>query len=118
MALKIENLVTLRDYLHGVVSRADHHANDVIAVSSALIGFVMTYADGDIRVMTRNGHTTNVLWCVINKQWYAFVYNHNTFKIDLRERSIQGRVIIELDNNTTLNQLQEIFSNLVKEKVA
>ena len=113
MAVTVKDIDTLQEYIKGVMARADHHAGNVNEIALALVGAIVWKKDiSSIKVMEREGETKNVLWVNINKKKYAFVYNHDTGKIDMREKTIQGSNLYEFDNSTSLSSLKNIFNAL------
>ena len=113
MAITVKDIDTLQEYIKGVMGRADHHAGNVNEIVLALAGAIVWKKDiSSIKVMERAGETKNVLWVNINSKKYAFVYNHNTGKIDMREKTIQGSSLYQFDNNTSLSKLKNIFDLL------
>ena len=114
MALSVTEVEQLRQYIKGVMARADHHAGSVKEIALALVGAILWRKDdeGAIKVMERDGETTNVLWVAIGGKRYAFSYNHSTGLIEMREGSIQGKVLHTFSNATTLNAVYSIFGAL------
>lgn len=113
MALTVKDVDALQEYIQGVMDRADHHAENVNEIALALVGAIIWKKDTEsIKVMEKEGETKNVLWVNIRNTKYAFVYNHNTDKIDMRQGSIQGKKLFEFDNKTSLSELKTIFSRL------
>jgi len=113
VAVTVKDIDTLQEYIKGVMERADHHAGNVNEITLALAGAIVWRKDiSSIKVMARNGETKNVLWVNINSKKYAFVYNHETGKIDMRKNTIQGKNLHEFDNNTALSDLRIIFNDL------
>ncbi|TAF08305.1 MAG: hypothetical protein EAZ77_07330 [Nostocales cyanobacterium] len=113
MPQQVTDIETLKSYINGVMSRADHHAGDVNEISLALAGAIVWKKDVDpIEVMVRDGETKNVLWVKINNTRYAFSYNHNSGEIELRRASIRGDILHTFSNKTPLNQIKQIFESL------
>ena len=103
----------LRDYLRGVMDRADHHAQNVNEVSLAVAGGVVWRKDDDpLEVMTRKGEMKNVLWFKGNGKRYALSYNHDTGGIDLRQNTTQGPVVASFSNEITNAQVRTTFGGL------
>ncbi|WP_151087867.1 hypothetical protein [Hymenobacter baengnokdamensis] len=114
MALTVTDVEQLRDYLCGVMARADHHAGNVKEIALALVGGILWRKDDgeSIQVMTRDGQAKNVLWVTMGGRRYAFVYNHSTGEIDMRNGTLQGPLVHAFSNATPLATLQQIFQNL------
>ena len=113
MALTVEDVARLQEYISGVMTRADHHAGNVSEVVLALAGAVVWRKDAEpIRVMAQQGETKNVLWARIGGTRYAFSYNHDAGSIEMREGSTQGQVLHSFDNTTSLATVKHIFEAL------
>lgn len=114
MPLTVTEIEELRDYIGGVMGRADHHAGNVNEIALALVGAIVWRKDDDapIRVMTHNGETKNVLWAVIGGQRYAFSYNHVEDAIEMREGGTQGTPLHRFSNATPLSDVRLIFEQL------
>ena len=114
MALTVTEIEELRSYLQGVMARADHHAGKVKHVALALAGAILWRKNDDepIKVMVREGQTTNVLWVRIGSTRYALSYNHDAALIEMREGSTQGPTIQTFDNQTSLSSVYSFFEAL------
>ena len=78
MALTVTEIEALREYLNGVMARADHHAGNVKEIALALAGAILWRKNDNelIRAMVHDGETKNVLSVRIGAARYAFSYNH------------------------------------------
>lgn len=112
MAISINSIETLQQYLSGVLDRAEHHAGDVEGVSLALLGAIIWKSDGEIKVREYNGSPANMLWFWVHGNKYAMSYNHQTGQIELKERTHKGSVLHSFDNSTTYQEVIEIFKEL------
>ena len=113
MPHQVKDIDLLRDYLQGVLGRADHHAQAVNEVSLAVAGGIIWRKDDDpIEVMVREGEMKNVLWFRVNGKRYALSYNHQVQTIELRESSTQGNVVGSFSNSTPLSQVRTAFELL------
>ena len=113
MPKKVTDIDVLRNYLRGVMDRADHHAKNINEVSLSVAGGVVWRKDDDpLEVMTREGEMKNVLWFKVNGKRYALSYNHDTEKIELRKNTTQGSVVASFSNATPNTQVRTIFGGL------
>lgn len=114
MALTVTGVEELRDYLCGVMARADHHAGNVQEIALALAGGILWRKDDGepIQVMSRDGEAKNVLWATIGGQRYAFSYNHGTDEIDMRHGTVRGQALHSFSNATPLAAVHHIFKAL------
>jgi hypothetical protein len=114
MSLGVDDLNTLSTYVNGVIDRADHHASRVNAVVLALLGAVIwRKADGvSIEILKRGSTVGNVLWVEMAGSRYAFSYDHEREKIDLRKGSLQGETLSVFDNDSKLTDIYNAFKSL------
>ena len=112
MPKTVTDVDVLQEYLRGVMDRADHHAGNVNEICLAIAGAIVWRKDGDIRVYEREGKMTNALWVHVNGERYALSYDHDTGRIDIREDSMQGDVLISFDNSNTAAQVRDFFYSL------
>ena len=110
----IKTMTDLRQYLDGILFRAEHHSN-CDKVVGALIGEIMMYSDTskDIEVRTYDGKTANVAWVYFSGVRYAFCFNHKNGKIELRDRNERGRASYAFDNYCTVEEVHDIIKGLV-----
>lgn len=113
MPQQVTDIGVLRNYLRGIMDRADHHAQNANEVSLSVAGGVIWKKDDDpLEVMTREGEMKNVLWFKVNGKRYALSYNHNTGEIELRYKTTHGPVVAAFSNAIKNAQVREIFSGL------
>jgi len=113
MPQQVTDIDVLKNYLRGVMDRADHHAQNISEVALAVAGGVIWKKDDEaLEVMVREGEMKNVLWFRVGGTRYALSYNHDTQAIELRQGTTQGNVIGSFSNTTTNNQVRQIFSSL------
>ena len=113
MPQQVTDVDVLRDYLRGVMDRADHHAQNVNEVALAVAGGVIWRKDDDpLEVMVREGEMKNLLWFKVRGQRYALSYNHKTGEIDLRRGTTQGNVIASFSNAMPASQVRAVFGSL------
>lgn len=108
----IDNIHLLREYLTGVLDRANHHAHSVNQIALAIVGGIIWRTTNNIRVLSRQGDMKNVLWLQVDDRRLCFVYNHDTAQIDIRESTIQGNTIVSFDNSTPIADVKDFFENL------
>lgn len=113
MAITAKDVSTLHAYAEGVMGRADHHAGQVKAIALALLGGIVWKADpGSIEIKQYDGELANVLWLTVNGHRYALAYNHNTAKIEIRDRVQTGTALHSIDNQTPVADVETIFRGL------
>lgn len=78
MALQIESIGQLQQYLNGVLDRANHHAENVREIALALLGAIIWRAEGQLRVREYRGRPANIIWFEVAGNTYAMGFNHRT----------------------------------------
>lgn len=112
MAVTIESIKILQDYLSGVLEKANHHAPNVENIALAIAGGIIWRTTNKIKVLSREGDMKNVLWLEVNNRRICFVYDHTKESIDVREGSLQGQVIESFNDSTPLADVKTFFKNL------
>ncbi len=113
MPTEVRDLNVLKKYITGVIGRADHHAPGVNEIVLALVGGIVWRKDAKpIDVHTKDGEMKNVMWVRIGGKKYAFSYNHEAGEIEIRKRTIQGKVIHSFSNDTPVSEVKEVFEKL------
>ena len=112
MAISIDQIQLLKEYFDGVMSRADHHADNVNEIVLALIGGVIWRAEGNFEVKQYAGAPANILWMYVGDNRYCFKFNHETYMIECLEGGHSGDLIKEFDNATPLSEVKKFFASL------
>jgi hypothetical protein len=113
MPLELTEVQQLREYLRGVMDRADHHAGNVNEVILAIAGAVVWRKDDEtLEAFAREGQTKNVLWARIGGRRLTFSYNHEEQTIEVRENSTRGRVLRSFNNDDSAAAVAEFFRGL------
>ena len=108
----IDSIHILKEYLTGVLDRANHHAHNVNEIALAIAGGIIWRTTNNIKVLSRQGDMKNVLWLLVNDRRLCFVYNHHSGDIDVKEGSTQGATIISFNNSNSLTEVKTFFENL------
>lgn len=112
MATTIQNIEVLREYLSGVLDRANHHAQNVNEIALAIAGGIIWRTTNNIKVMSKEGDMKNVLWLQVDNKRLCFVYNHLTGNIEVREGTIQGIVVESFNNSTPIAKVKLFFETI------
>lgn len=113
MPAQILDVDTLKNYIEGVMQRAEHHAQSVASVALTLAGAIIWKKDPEpIEVFSYDGVMKNVLWVRIRGQRYAFSYDHKTGQIEMRQGSTQGSVMHRFDDTVSADVVRTIFAAL------
>jgi hypothetical protein len=111
MPVAVNDVATLRHYIEGVMSRAAHHGPRVSAILLALAGAIVWRKDPEpieVHEGRSMAHGT-VLWVRMNRNRYAFRYNHQTRRIEMRFGTTRGAVLHSFDNDTPVSEVEQIF---------
>ncbi len=112
MAISVNSIQILQDYLRGVLDRAGHHALNVEGVALTLLGAMIWKSDSTIEVREYAGTPANMLWFWVNGNRYVLTYNHGTQTIELKDRSNTGVVLHSFDNSTSYQYIIDVFGAL------
>ncbi|MDA7746193.1 hypothetical protein N8878_02535 [Psychromonas sp.] len=114
MAISISEVAVLKDLFLKVVERANNHAQSVNQIIYPLLGFILLTIDeeSDIQMKASEGDQGNLLWLTTNGHRYAFRYEDTEKSIVIRKGNFMGAMIAAVNNSTTTNELQLIFSKL------
>lgn len=114
MAKKIVDIDVLSDYLRGVVSRANHHAQNVNSVALVIAGAIIWAKDSEpIEVLAIDGEMKNVLWVKINGRRFAFSYDHEFETIEMRENSTRGDPLFSFSDSDSLVTIHRAFTSVM-----
>lgn len=114
MPQPVTDVEQLREYIGGVMERAEHHADEVSDIALALVGAIVWKKDPGtpIEVRTYNGQMANVLTVVMSGTKYVFRYEHTNKTIELRVGALSGQLLASFSNTTTGAQVKAVFSGL------
>ncbi len=65
-----------------------------------------------IDVYERNGQIKNALWITIGGKKYAMKYNHRAKTIEIRERTLTGKLLKSFTNATPIGEVKQFFTAL------
>ena len=108
MARHLRTNTEIDNFITKVIQDANHHAPNVAAVVTPLSNAVrarINLAIDKIAVYERNGNIARTCWVTIGGNRYVCTYNHDTQKIDLKRRTLQGALIFQFDNNTSAQSI-------------
>ena len=113
MPTQITDLDILKEYIGGVMGRADHHAKNINEITLALVGAIVWKKDEEpVEVMAHKGEMKNVLWVKINGVRYAFSYNRHNKSVSMHRDSTHGMLIYSFSNQTPVSKIREVFESL------
>ena len=112
MAIKIEDIRLMKRYFEGVMSRANHHAENVNEIILALAGGVI-WRGADIDVRTYKDKTANMLWMKTDSgKEYCFIFNHINWLIEVHENTMNGNLLRVFSNEDNNSDVKEFFEGL------
>jgi len=98
MPIAVSDVETLKEYIQGIMTRAEHHGPNVAGIALALAGAVIWRKD-DAPIEVHEGRSMNqgtVLWVRIGGQRYAFGYNHTTDEIEMRLGTVTSSKVLAI----------------------
>ncbi len=102
-------------FINKVIVEANHHspgvAQIIMPLSQAVRGR-LNLAQDRVEVYERLGQLARTCWVTLGGKRYAFSYNYDDKKIDVRDRSIQGTLIFQFDNQTTAASIRRVVASL------
>lgn len=111
MPRNIVGVDVLKQYILGVMERAEHHGQNVDEICLAVAGAIVWKADR-IDVYERMGSMGNALWLYVDDKKYLLSFNHDTGEIEVRQASTQGDVLASISNATSVAQVKQFFGSL------
>lgn len=111
MPKEIIDIEVLKEYISGVMVRAEHHAKGVGEVCLAIAGAIVWKAD-KIEVLEREGKMANALWLYSEGKRYVLSYNHTSGEIEVKDKSTQGVVLASFSDETPTSEVKRFFNNL------
>lgn len=113
MAITAKDVEELHAYAEGVMGRAEHHAGQVKGIALAILGGIIWRGEPDsIRIRSFAGSPANMLRARIGANTYVFAYNHDSEKIEIRDRTQTGAVLHSFDNSTPVADIEAAFKAL------
>ena len=115
MARRLTTNAQIDGFIATVITAAQHHASNVETVIQPLSDEVrrrLNLAVDKVEVYQRLGHIARTCWVTIGGVRYAFSYDYPSKKIEMRERSLQGRVLANFDNGTSLQRIARIVARM------
>jgi hypothetical protein len=113
MAIAAKSVEHLHEFASGVMKRADHHAGKVKGAFLAILGGIIWRAEPDsIRIHQHAGISGNMIWARIGGRDYAFMYEHGTQQIEIRDSSQNGPVLHRFDDATPVADIEAAFRAL------
>jgi hypothetical protein len=115
MALKLTTNQDIDYFIAKVIGEAHHHGGNVEHIIQPLSDEVRKRLNlnlDKVEVYERNGNLARTCWVTLQGLRYAFSYNYQAEKIELRDHSIQGAVLFQFDNATSIADTQREVGKL------
>lgn len=103
MARKLSTDIEIDAFIGRVLTEANHHGANVNKIIQLLSDEVRKYLNlgtDKVEVYERKGNLARTCWVTLGKNRYVFSYNYESAKIELRDKTLQGKKIFDFDNNT------------------
>lgn len=115
MARRLTTNNQINAFINKVTAEANHHASGVAQIILPLSQAVrarLNLAQDRVEVYERLGQMARTCWVTLGGKRYVFSYNYSTIKIDLRDGSLQGPLVFQFDNRTTLASIRRVVASL------
>lgn len=115
MARQLKTNLEIDAFINRVIVEANHHSPRVVQIIMPLSREVrnrLILPQDRVEVYERLGQLARTCWVTIGGKRFAFSYNYYDKKIDLRDRTIQGQLIFQFDNQTTAADIGRVVANL------
>ena len=109
MARRLRTNAQIDNFIAKIIDEASHHAPRVAAIIQPLADAVRSRLDlstDRIEVYERNGRLARTCWVTVSDRRYAFSYNYQDVSIDLREKSVQGKIQYQFNNDTSEGEVR------------
>lgn len=93
-------------FLQNAIANSNHHAKEVLEVLPLALGNLY-FIGANIKKMR-----TNIVWFEKCDKPYVIAYNHNSKKIEVRNKSQKGNTLFDFDNNTSIKVVNDLFMTL------
>lgn len=105
---------TLRNYMDGIMARAEKDTMGVIVITLALLGGIVWQSNpGSLTLQSMDGDVpVNVLWASFGDRRMTFSYNHGTATIEMRENAIHGPVTRKFSTRTLEQEIESFFGSM------
>lgn len=113
MAFKKETVEFLREFFTELTAQAGSNAKQIALAVYPLVGLIVLNMDegSEIEIYTAKGTPDKILWITVNKKHLALSYNRKNVKIEIREGSIRGPLVLSVDNDTSTADLKGFFDS-------
>ncbi|GGO58325.1 hypothetical protein SAMN05444398_11287 [Roseovarius pacificus] len=115
MARNLSTDADIDAYIAKVIQEAHHHAQWVAQIIQPLSDEVrnkLNLSPDTVEVYERNGNLARTCWVTLSGNRYVFTYDYGGRKIDLKERTLRGRLIHSFDNNTPTATIAAVVAQL------
>lgn len=115
MARRLKTDPEIDQFIAKVLGEASHHGGNVAKIIQPLSDAVrkrLNLSSDRVEVYERNGNLARTCWVTLSSKRYAFSYNYDAEKIELRDHSIQGQHRFSFDNSTSQSALSAEVAKL------
>jgi hypothetical protein len=109
--LNVTDMQILHRYAVGVMTRAKHHAPQVVEILPEVLGHVLLCGKN---FSLHGSGRTNCMWfdSVATGRRYAFSYSHTVDAIELRDNNLQGPTLHQINSSMSRQLIAQIFAAL------
>jgi hypothetical protein len=108
MKQRVSDLETLENYLDEVVGRHEHHAHGFKAALLCFAGFLVHYSERFEALHKQEG-IQHAAWFSMNGKTFGMLLDPAKGHLLVKEGSVRGRVLIELTDQTGLEDVAGFF---------
>ncbi len=115
MARRLTTNRQIDGFISKVIGEANHHAPGVAQIILPLSQAVrdrLNLAQDRIEIYERMGQMARTCWITLSGKRYAFSYNYDDQKIELRDKSIQGAIIHQFDSQSTAAAIRRVVNSM------
>jgi hypothetical protein len=115
MARNLPTDADIDAFIAKVILEAQHHAPWVAQIIQPLSDEVrrrLVLGPDTVEVYERNGNLARTCWVTLSGNRYVFTYDYGGRKIDLKDRTLRGRLIQSFDNTTPAATIVAVVAQL------
>jgi hypothetical protein len=114
MSYEARDRDALRNYMDGIMARAEKDTMGVIVITLALLGGIVWQSNpGSLTLQSMDSNVpVNVLWASFGDRRVTFSYNHGTATIEMREDAIHGPVTRKFSTRTLEQEIESFFGSM------
>jgi hypothetical protein len=113
MAIPIQTLGDLQQYVRSLQANSLHHATKMLEVFPQVLVAALGRMDaGSLYAKERCGKVKNAAWCSINGKDFFFTYCHDTDSVLVRKDNMQGKTVTVFSVGDTFAHISKTLAAL------